>query len=147
MKIKIWTMTTDTDDGLQTQLFTIEAARNAAVFDWLALDEFDSGRTGADIEKEFDGDMILAGKKYQNGEDFLNFDDHEIEVPIADGEIHLPSVITAEDWKAIELEHRDKVERRKLHVKVEVTGGNAHVTQCPKGVTVEIVDHDNERNG
>lgn len=31
-----------------------------------------------------------------------------------------------------------------VKVKIEVTGGVAEVTQCPPGVEVEIVDHDNQ---
>jgi hypothetical protein len=32
----------------------------------------------------------------------------------------------------------------KLKVVVEVSGGVAHVTLCPEGVEVEIIDHDDE---
>lgn len=32
-------------------------------------------------------------------------------------------------------------------VKIEVLDGMAKVKHCPKGVNVEIIDHDNERTG
>ena len=35
--------------------------------------------------------------------------------------------------------------RNKKKVVIEVLGGVAEVTQCPEGVEVEIIDHDNER--
>ena len=284
MKIKVWTMTTDTEYGLQTRLFTTEPERDKAVFDWLSRNKVGDNCTGADIAREFNGDMTLAGEKYQNGEDFLNFDDHEIEVTASkikvwavaatsDGEMSINTYpteteadnaawgIVEEGWserapeetfeefnaehdnnlnsawtdglnydhdtlhvEPIEVEvptskntiytitqesfdddvatttcygtmtQRDAdlwhkvakfgfndeidgaalkakyngvfdlafeamendfylawdqqtVEMPQLQVTVEVTGGNAHVTQCPEGVAVEIVDHDNERNG
>ena len=31
-----------------------------------------------------------------------------------------------------------------LKVVIEVLGGVAYVAKCPEGVTVEIIDHDNE---
>lgn len=34
-----------------------------------------------------------------------------------------------------------------LKAVVEISGGVAEVTSCPPGVEVEIVDHDNEKNG
>jgi len=34
-----------------------------------------------------------------------------------------------------------------LKVIIEVSGGVADVTQCPEGVEVEIIDHDNEEVG
>jgi hypothetical protein len=168
---KIWTLTTDTVDGLQTQLFTTEAARDAAVFDWLSIRDSED-RSAQEISDQFNGDMVLAGEAIQNGEDFLNFDDHLIETPfpefelrsfVDDGEGNVTSAAILDRGHAAncglglytraepdasgikELVH--VVDFPAPHVKIEVSGGVAEVTECPDGVEVTIQDHDNERNG
>ena len=43
------------------------------------------------------------------------------------------------------MKHKNKEDRMKKEVVIEVRGGVAEVTQCPGGdkITVKIIDHDN----
>lgn len=42
---------------------------------------------------------------------------------------------------------RQQQRKRQPRVLVEVWGGVAYLTRCPRGVRVDIVDHDNEGHG
>lgn len=80
MKIKIWSMTTETIERLQTQLFLTEQQLKTAVFDWLSTYDTEE-RTAEEIAAHFNGDMILADEEIRNDEYYLKFDCHEVEIP------------------------------------------------------------------
>ena len=125
MKITVYTFTTDTDDGLQTQLFTSEPERDAAAFEWLA--ERDDGRTAEQIVEHFDGDLEMAGQEISNGLDCMNWGEQEIEIP----DVTLPLAET---------------ERPKLRVAIEVSGGVVQevYSDTTDQVEVFLLDEDNE---
>lgn len=260
MKITVYTLVTDTDDGLQSHLYATEAARDAASFAWLAECD-DKGRTVDQIKTEY-GDPITAGEAISNGEDYFNIDDVPMEIADAKSTQHLLMVQQGGDMDVTAFASYDEAEaaawqtiqniftedggtdgyeedefdtwresctdvhdaweqiqagsNNSLHIEevvmdlpsvqnaelienlrgalgacvdqinqmsgsfddadgtiqaaldaaaqaeaaalaspacsrprvgVEVVGGVADVTQCPDGVDVEIIDHDNERNG
>lgn len=64
--VKLYCVTTDDDNGLNTQLFATEAEMDKAVWDWL---EENTGQSVARLKKRFNGD---AGDAYSETEHFLN---------------------------------------------------------------------------
>jgi hypothetical protein len=76
----IYMLITDTDDGLQTDLFSSATKRDEAAFEWLA-ERDDAGRTATQIAEEFEGDPLEAGLTISNSEDYFNIDDVLIDLP------------------------------------------------------------------
>jgi hypothetical protein len=83
MKTKIWIMTVDEENGLQSRLFTTEQARDAAIWNWLVEFNEDEEITPDQLREKYKGDYALA---YQ--EEFqvpmaivyMNWDDQEFEI-------------------------------------------------------------------
>jgi hypothetical protein len=163
MKITIYTLTTDTDDGMHSQVFTNEAKRDDAVFEWLAeRDDSTKARTAKQIKKEFDGDMVLAGEAINNGEDFLSFDDHEIDLPDAPVNAALLAAAKAmvdagteftREWaKSALVAAIAQAEaapslaenERPVRVAIEVSGGLVQTVYSDCEVQVFLLDQDNE---
>lgn len=63
--------------------------------------------------------------------------DSWLAVPIATTESAMDKVLGAM------LPHEDRVKAEPLRAIVEVHGGIAEVTECPVGVEIDIIDHDN----
>lgn len=165
MKLKIWTLTTDTDYGTTSAAFTTEAEQEARAWDFV-LSYFPDDQHD-DLGKRFSDASALYGHLQSKVcfIDTMTLDSHELELPAPPGYAELLAL--AREWldelmHTVSISDKDnsqiKAQRNKciaaiaaaeagqvepLRVVVEVEGGVADVTTCPPGVDVEIIDHDN----
>jgi hypothetical protein len=85
MKIKIWIMTVDEENGLQSRLFTTEQARDAAIWDWLVEFNEDEEMTPDQLREKYKGDYALAyEQEFQvpMASCYMNWDDQEFEIDV-----------------------------------------------------------------
>ena len=173
-KVKIWTMAVDEENGLQSRLFTTEQARDAAIWDWLAEFNEDEEITPDQLREKYEGDYALAyQEEFQvpMAVVYMNWGDQEIEIDLPTPQ-HMTALADRLDAGAdmdifYDADDRDDPEgvakiaktqaamreaaqvlrgATPLHVKVEVSGGVAEITECSEGVIVELVDHDNDKD-
>lgn len=79
MKVTIYTMTTDDDNGIGTQAFATEAEMYAAIWDYLS--DADGTRTAEELKAAYGDDIGGAWEHVRRNLDSLTWDEHKIELP------------------------------------------------------------------